>query len=51
MKKKCENCWIGKNYKKHGFFTEDQFMVCYLQCNFNKDGGDWEIERGGGEHI
>ena len=42
MKKRCENCWIGKRFKKHGFFTESDFIVCYFQCNFNQEGGDWK---------
>ncbi|MBU0628253.1 MAG: hypothetical protein KKC75_03620 [Nanoarchaeota archaeon] len=44
MKKKCENCWIGKSYKKHGVLTPRQYVICYGQCLFNEDGGNWEKE-------
>ena len=42
MKKKCENCWIGKRFKKNGVTTQAEFIVCYFQCNFNEEGGDWD---------
>ena len=42
MKKKCENCWIGKRFKKNQVMTEDEFKICYFQCLYNEDGGDWE---------
>ena len=42
MKKKCENCHIGKRFKRLGFQTEDEFIICYFQCNFNKEGGNWK---------
>ena len=44
MKKQCENYTIGKRFKKYGVMTEEEIKICYFQCNFNQEGGNWKRE-------